>query len=85
MNRSQEAAGGAIEGEALILPGRALTESCQSLHESPDRSRIRFEPFREPESLDNGFALGRNKRIDEASEFATTALPSSFEQRAEEV
>src|SRR5919198_2002672 len=51
VNRSQEAAGGAVEGEALILPGRALTESCQSLHESPDRSRIRFEPFREPEGL----------------------------------
>ena len=51
VNRSQEAAGGAIEGEALILPGCALTESCQSLHESPDRSRIRFEPFREPEGL----------------------------------
>src|SRR5262245_36630635 len=49
VNRSQEAAGGAIEGEALILPGCALTESCQSLHVAPDGSRIRFELLREPE------------------------------------
>jgi hypothetical protein len=35
VDRGQEATGGAIEGEASILPGRALTESGQPLHVTP--------------------------------------------------
>jgi hypothetical protein len=31
-DRGEETAGGAIEHEPCVLPGRALTESCQSLH-----------------------------------------------------
>ncbi len=32
LNRGEETAGGAIEREPRILPGRVLTEWCQSLH-----------------------------------------------------
>ena len=42
MDRGQEATGGAIEGEASVLPGRALTQSRESLHVPPDRSGIRL-------------------------------------------
>src|ERR1700719_3281180 len=42
VNRGQEATGGAIEGEASVLPGRALTQSRESLHVAPDRSGIRL-------------------------------------------
>ena len=42
MNRGQEATGGAIEGESSVLPGCALTQSRESLHEAPDRSGIRL-------------------------------------------
>ncbi len=42
MNRGQEATGGAIEGESSVLPGRALTQSRESLHVPPDRSGIRL-------------------------------------------
>src|SRR4029077_11968548 len=38
VDRGEEAAGGAIEREASVLPGRALTVSCQSLHVAPDRT-----------------------------------------------
>ena len=42
VNRREEAAGSAIEGEASVLPGRALTESRQSLHVTPDGTGIRL-------------------------------------------
>jgi hypothetical protein len=45
MDRGEEAAGGAVEGEAAVLPGRALAESRQPLHVAPDRTRIRLVPF----------------------------------------
>src|SRR5689334_7906724 len=47
VNRGQEAAGGAIENVASVLPGRVLTESCQSLHVAPDRTGIRLVFFRQ--------------------------------------
>src|SRR2546427_5613925 len=42
VDRGQEATGGAIEGESSVLPGRALTQSRESLHVPPDRSGIRL-------------------------------------------
>ena len=36
MNRRQKTAGGTVEGEASILPGCALAESCQPLHRAVD-------------------------------------------------
>src|SRR5258708_861811 len=47
VDRGQEAAGGAIEGEASVLPGRALAETCQPLHVAPDRAGIRLVLFRQ--------------------------------------
>src|SRR6185503_5797543 len=47
VDRGEEATGGTIEDEPSVLPGRALTESCQALHESPDRARIRLVFFRQ--------------------------------------
>src|SRR2546430_15009652 len=47
MDRGEEATGGAVEREASVLPGRALTESRQSLHVAPDRPGIRLVLFRE--------------------------------------
>ena len=47
VDRGEEATGGAVEGEAAVLPGRALTESRQSLHVAPDRTRIRLVLFRQ--------------------------------------
>ncbi len=47
MDRGQEATGGTVEGEAAVLPRRALTESRQSLHVTPDRSGIRLVLFRQ--------------------------------------
>src|SRR5207253_11101344 len=38
VDRGQEAAGGAIEGEPSVLPGRELTQSGETLHIAPDRS-----------------------------------------------
>jgi hypothetical protein len=32
----QEAAGGLVERESSVLPGRLLAESCQPLHVAPD-------------------------------------------------
>ena len=45
VDRGEEAAGGAIEGEPSVLPGRALTESRQPLHVAPDRTGIRLVAF----------------------------------------
>jgi hypothetical protein len=47
VNRGQESARGTVEGEAMILPGCALTESCQSLHIAPDGPGIRLELLRQ--------------------------------------
>ena len=47
VDRGEKAAGSAIEGEPSVLPRRALAESCQSLHVTPDRSGIRFMLLRE--------------------------------------
>src|SRR6266536_244347 len=47
VDRGEEAAGGAVEDEASVLPGRALTESRQSLHVAPDRPGIRLVLLRE--------------------------------------
>src|SRR5438874_13719361 len=47
VDRGQEATGGAVEGEASILPGRALTESRQPLHVAPDGAGIRLVLFRQ--------------------------------------
>ena len=42
VDHGEEATGGAIEGEASVLPGRVLTQSRESLHVAPDRSGIRL-------------------------------------------
>ena len=47
VDRGQEAAGGAVERESSVLPGRALTQSRESLHVAPDRTGIRLVLFRE--------------------------------------
>src|SRR5690606_5086023 len=47
VDRGEETAGGAVEGEAAVLPGRALTESCQSLHIAPHGPGIRLVLLRE--------------------------------------
>src|SRR6185295_1344478 len=47
VDRREEAACGAIEREPSVLPGRALTETRQSLHVTPDRPWIRLELLRE--------------------------------------
>ncbi len=36
VNRGQEATGGAIKRESSVLPGRALTQTCEPLHVAPD-------------------------------------------------
>src|SRR3954465_12224323 len=46
VDRRQEATCGAIECESSILPGRALTESRQSLHVAPDGAWVRLELLR---------------------------------------
>src|SRR4051794_39679548 len=43
VDRRDEAACGAIERESSILPGRALTETRQSLHVAPHGTGIRLE------------------------------------------
>src|SRR3954468_19001816 len=47
VDRGEEATGGAVEDEASVLPGCALTESRQSLHVAPDRTGIRLVLLRE--------------------------------------
>src|SRR5689334_5499594 len=47
LDRFEQTAGGAIEREPRVLPGRSLTESCQSLHVAPDRTRIRLVLLRQ--------------------------------------
>lgn len=47
VDRGQEAAGGAIESEASVLPGRALAETRQPLHVAPDGTGIRLVFFRQ--------------------------------------
>jgi hypothetical protein len=42
VDRGDEATCGAIEGEPSVLPGRALTETCQSLRVAPHRTGIRL-------------------------------------------
>jgi hypothetical protein len=42
VDRGQEAAGGAIEKESSVLPGRVLTQSRESLHVTPHGSGIRL-------------------------------------------
>ena len=43
----QKAAGGLVERESSVLPGRVLTESCQTLHVAPDRAWIRLVLLRQ--------------------------------------
>jgi hypothetical protein len=45
VDRGQQAAGRAIESETAVLPGRALTQSREPLHVTPDRTGIRLERF----------------------------------------
>lgn len=45
-DRDQEAAGGSIEDEASVLPGRALAQTREALHVPPHRTRIRLERLR---------------------------------------
>jgi hypothetical protein len=45
--RGQKATGGEIESEPPVLPGRALTEPCQPLHITPNRSGIRLMLLRQ--------------------------------------
>ena len=47
VDRGQEATGGAIEGEAAVLPGGALAQSREPLHVAPDRTRIRLVRLRQ--------------------------------------
>src|SRR4051812_17063493 len=47
VDRREEAACGAIERKPSVLPGRALTETRQSLHVTPDRTWICLELLRE--------------------------------------
>jgi hypothetical protein len=51
VDRGEEAAGGAIQREAAVLPGRLLTESRQTLHVAPDRSRVGLVLLRQRERL----------------------------------
>jgi len=45
LDRGEQSTGGAIEREPGVLPGRALTETCQPLHVAPDGPRIRLVLF----------------------------------------
>src|SRR6266581_4185400 len=47
VDRGDEATGGAIEYVPTVLPGRALTESRQSLHVAPDGTGIRLVLLRQ--------------------------------------
>src|SRR4051812_34038411 len=47
VDRREEATCGAIECEPSVLPGGALTETCQSLHVAPYGTGIRLELLRE--------------------------------------
>ena len=47
VDRGQEATGGAVESEASILPGRALTETRQPLHVAPDGTGVRLVLLRQ--------------------------------------
>ena len=47
VNRGEQTTGGAIEREPFVLPGRALTESGESLHVTPDGARVRLVLFRQ--------------------------------------
>src|ERR1700736_768132 len=46
-DRGEEAARGAIDGEASVLPGRVLTQSREPLHVAPHRTGIRLELLRQ--------------------------------------
>ena len=48
VDRGESSAGGSVEREPRVLPGRVLAESCQSLHVAPDGSRVRLVLFRQP-------------------------------------
>ncbi len=76
VDRGVEAPGGTIEDVASVLPGRALTESRQALHESPDRAGVRLVFFRQRVRLggvllrDFSLAYGRlEHRVPRRSEF----------------
>jgi hypothetical protein len=56
VDRGEEAAGSLVEREPSVLPGCALTESCQSLRISPDRARVRLMLFRQRVRLGSLFA-----------------------------
>ena len=47
VNRGHEATGGAIKREPSVLPGRALTQTCQPLHVAPHRTGIRLVRLRQ--------------------------------------
>jgi heme/copper-type cytochrome/quinol oxidase subunit 3 len=51
VHRGQEATGSLVESESPVLPGRVLTESCQTLHVAPDRAWIRLVLLRQRVSL----------------------------------
>src|SRR6185295_2047615 len=47
VDRGQEATGGAVENEAAILPGCALTKTRQPLHVAPNGTGVRLVRFRQ--------------------------------------
>ena len=47
VDRGQEATGGAVESEASILPGRALTQTRQPLHVAPEGAGVRLVLLRQ--------------------------------------
>src|SRR3984893_2909496 len=68
VDRGEEAAGGAVEGEAAVLPGCALAQSSQTLHVSPDGTRIRLVLLRERICL-GGLLLRQFKSLCDRAEY----------------
>src|SRR4029450_13588286 len=63
--------GGEIESEPPVLPGRALTEPCQPLHITPNRSGIRLMLFRQGVRL-RGLLLRQLESLNDRIEHRVT-------------
>src|ERR1700730_16995309 len=68
VDRGKEAAGGAVESEAAVLPGCALAQSSQTLYVSPDGTWIRLVLLRERICL-SGLLLRQFKSLRDRAEY----------------
>ena len=83
VNRGEEATGGAIEREASVLPGCALTETCQPLHVTPDRTGIRLVLLRQRVRL-GGLLLRQIESLHGRVEHRVARVPELLGRRTQE-